>query len=68
VYVGTGHGFNDEVKKLISITGMDCARQNFRFRLLEFRSMRIDDSVIINRESFWKEALMSRGDFGYNKN
>jgi hypothetical protein len=61
VYVGTGHGFNDELTKLIALSGMDYARKNFRFTLLEYRSMRIDDDVIINRESFWKE-------FGYNNN
>jgi len=68
VYVGTGHGFNDELTKLIAATGINYARQNFRFTLLEYRSMRIDDSVIINRESFWKEALLSRSAFGYNSN
>jgi hypothetical protein len=68
VYVGTGHGFNDELTKLISENDTDYARQNFRFSLLEYRSMRIDDNVIINRESFWKEVLLTRGQFGYNKN
>lgn len=68
VYVGTGHGFNDELTKLISENGIDYARQNFRFSLLEYRSMRIDDNLIINRESYWKEALITRGQFGYNKN
>lgn len=68
VYVGTGHGFNNELTKLISEKGINYARQNFRFSLLEYRSMKIDDKVIIYRESYWKEALMTRGQFGYNKN
>lgn len=68
VYIGTGHGFNDELTRLISEKGMEYARDNFRFSLLEYRSMRIDDSTIINRESFWKEVMLSRGKFGYNKN
>lgn len=69
VYIGTGgHGFNDELTKLIKANGIEYARSNFKFSLLEYRSMKTDDSAIINRESFWKEVLLSRGDYGYNKN
>lgn len=68
VYSGTGHGFNDELTKIISVNGIDYARKNFRFCLLEYRPMRADDSIIIARESYWKEVLLSRGEFGYNKN
>ncbi len=67
VYVGTGHGFNDELTKIISENGIEYARKNFHFTLLEYRSMKIDDTTIINRESFWKEVLLTR-EFGYNKN
>lgn len=67
-YIGNGHGHNDELTKLISENGKDYARQNFRFSLLEYRSMKTDDTEIIARESYWKEALLSRGEFGYNKN
>lgn len=66
-YMGTGHGHNDELTKLIRKKGMNYARDNFRFSLLEYRPMKTDDSTIIARESYWKEALLSR-DFGYNKN
>jgi len=68
VYVGTGHGFNDELTKVIATAGIEYARKNFRFTLLEYRSMRIDDIVIMNRESFWKEVLLTRSSFGYNNN
>lgn len=68
VYIGTGHGFNDELTKLIAENGIEYARKNFRFTLLEYRSMRTDDNIIINRESFWKETLLTRGLYGYNKN
>lgn len=68
VYIGTGHGFNDELTKIISDYGIDYAIKNFRLSLLEYRSSKIDDNVIIGRESFWKEVSLTRGQFGYNKN
>lgn len=68
VYVGTAHGFNDELTQIIQRNGWDYARKCFRFCLLEYRSMKHDDRSIIERESFWKEVLLARGDFGYNKN
>ena len=67
-YIGTGHGWNDELTKLIQDEGIDYARKNFRFSLLEYRPARTDDRIIIERENYWKEALLSRGKFGYNKN
>lgn len=68
IYIGTGHGFNDELTKIIAENGITYAQKNFRICLLEYRSMKTDDSIIINRECFWKEALLSRGEFGYNRN
>ena len=67
-YINNGHGHNDELTKLIKAKGLQYARDNFRFSLLEYRPMKTDDSDIIARESYWKEALLSRGEFGYNKN
>ncbi|WP_207956190.1 GIY-YIG nuclease family protein [Rubrobacter marinus] len=67
-YIGTGHGWNDELTKLIREEGIEYARKNFRLSLLEYRPTRTDDRVIIERENYWKEALLSRGPFGYNKN
>jgi len=67
-YIGTGHGWNDELTKLIKAEGLDYARNNFRLALLEYRPMKADDKVIIERESYWKEVFLSRGKFGYNKN
>lgn len=66
-YIGTGHGWNDELTKLISTNGIGYARDNFQFSILEFRPMRTDDSIIIEREKYWKIALQTRA-FGYNKN
>lgn len=67
-YIETGHGWNDELKRLIDQKGMGYARENFRFCVLEHRPMRTDDSIIIERESYWKNVLLSRGRHGYNKN
>ncbi len=66
-YIGTGHGWNDELTKLINANGITYARDNFQFSVLEFRPMRTDDKVIIDREQYWKNALQTRK-FGYNKN
>lgn len=67
-YMETGHGWNDELTKLIKKEGMSYAEENFRLTLLEYRSALTEDQVIIDREGFWKEALLSRTPFGYNKN
>mgnify|MGYP000203402939 CR=1 FL=1 len=67
-YVQTGHGYNDELTKLISTLGKDHARQSFKFALLEHRPMRTDDNVIIQREQYWKDVLLTRGPYGYNRN
>ena len=67
-YINTGHGYNDELVMLIGKNGIDYARKYFQFAILELRSMKTDDDTIINRESFWKEVLLTRGSFGYNKN
>ena len=67
-YIGTGHGWNDELTKLIKKETKDYARQYFKFSLLEYHSMKRDDNFIIARENFWKEVFLSRDKFGYNKN
>ena len=66
--MGTGHGWNDEFTKLIEKEGFDYARDDFRLSLLEYCAMKVDDKVVIERESFWKEVFLSRGQFEYNKN
>lgn len=66
-YIGTGHGWNDELTKVIQQRGIKYARENFRISLLEYRPARTDDHVIIERENYWKKALLSR-EFGYNQN
>lgn len=69
VYAGTGHGFNNELTSLIKKKGIQYARKNFRFCLLEHRPSRTDDLIILEREKYWKEALLSSHlEFGYNRN
>ncbi len=65
---GEGHGGNIELVKLIKKEGRERANKDFRLSLLEYRPMKADDSVIIERENYWKEVFLSRGKFGYNKN
>ncbi len=65
-YAVNGHGSNANLKKLIHENGLEYAN-NFQFSILETRSMNSEDDEIINRESFWKDILLSR-EFGYNKN
>lgn len=68
-YITTGHGFNDELTRLIDEKGMDYARAYFSLALLEHRTPKTDDSIIIGRECYWKEVLLSRQSaYGYNRN
>jgi hypothetical protein len=64
-YIATGHGGNDQLTELIAAKGIDYARENFYFSILEFRSMRTDDEAIIEREQYWKRVLRTF-EFGYN--
>ncbi len=78
-YVEHLHGGNKELKKLLEGDSLqeifqkedsrDYVRKNFRFTMIEWTSYKnkTDDSYIIGRENFWKEALLSR-EFGYNAN
>lgn len=67
-YMQTGHGSNIELKDLVQGGGRNYARDNFRITLIECWPFKTDDSAIISRENFWKEALLTRGKHGYNKN
>jgi hypothetical protein len=67
-YINTGHGYNDELTHIIDKHGIAHARQNFRFALLEHRTPKTDDDLIKQREKYWKDVLLSRGKYGYNRN
>ena len=51
----------------IAEKGFDYIKQNFQYSILENYNARVDDRVILDRESWWKETLQSRT-FGYNDN
>jgi len=67
-YVGTGHGGNVELRSLVTDPTLSYCRTNFRFALLEHRSVRTPDDVIIAREGFWKRIPVTRGEHGLNRN
>jgi hypothetical protein len=62
-YVETGSGGNKELKKL----EFDHIKKNFRYSILDIFKSTTENEIIIERESWWKETLLSRK-FGYNAN
>ena len=67
-YVGSGHGGNIELRALVSEPTLKYCRENFRFALLEHRASRTLDEIILAREGFWKNILLTRGEYGLNRN
>ena len=66
-YIGTGHGWNDELVKLMNRKGIKYARANFRFSILEAMVTSTPNDAVIARESHWKRVLQTR-EHGSNKN
>jgi hypothetical protein len=67
-YVATGHGGNVELRALVSDPTLEYCRKAFRFALLQYRAASTPDEVILAREAFWKRILLTRRDFGLNRN
>ncbi len=67
-YSTSGHGGNAELSELLEGRSLDYCRNYFRFSLLENHTFRSADDTIIERESYWKRILQSRGKFGLNAN
>lgn len=65
--IDSGHGGNKELIELVNKEGIDYIKRNFQYSILENYNAKVDDSVILERESWWKETLQSRK-FGYNAN
>ena len=66
-YAANGHGGNVELVKLVEKNGLDYVKSYFTYSILENYNSRVDDSFIKDRESWWKETLLTRA-FGYNDN
>ncbi|MBK5201854.1 MAG: hypothetical protein JJE21_10065 [Spirochaetaceae bacterium] len=62
-----GHGGNEELKELVEEKGRTYIQDYFQYSILENYNARVDDKVILKRESWWKETLVSKK-FGYNRN
>lgn len=62
-YINNGHGGNKELKKL----DFDYIKKNFQYSILENYNKKIDDSVILERERWWKKTLLTL-EHGYNDN
>ena len=67
-YMATGHGWNRDLVGLAADAELGYARANFRMTLIECWPFQTDDATIIAREGHWKEALLTRGEHGYNAN
>lgn len=66
-YIDNGHGGNKELINLVNEKGFEYIKQNFKYSILENYNAKVDDNVILERESWWKETLQTRV-FGYNSN
>lgn len=66
-YVNNGHGGNKELVALVEREEFDYVRENFQYSILENYNAKVDDHIILERESWWKETLQSRV-WGYNSN
>ena len=62
----TGHGGNVELKAVLAKNGQEHVSK-FQYSILEIADSHASDEYVRERESYWKEALLSRS-FGYNKN
>ena len=65
-YAKTGHGGNKELKELLKAEGKEHA-DHFNFGVLETADTRGTEQDILERESHWKELLLTRS-HGYNAN
>lgn len=68
-YVETGHGEDVALIDLVNTEGFEYIKENFQYSILENYNARVDDSIILARESWWKLTLGSRVvELGYNRN
>ena len=65
-YVTSGHGGNQELRYLLKNKLRDYC-SNFQYSILEIADSHATEDFILERESYWKDVLMSRK-YGYNAN
>lgn len=66
-YIANGHGGDVRLREIVSTKGIEYIKANFVYSILENFNARVDDHVILQRETWWKKILQSRK-FGYNGN
>lgn len=66
-YVANGHGRNKELVEIVNEKGYEYIKANFQYSILENYNAKVDDRIILERESWWKETLQTRM-YGYNSN
>lgn len=62
-YAQSRHGGNLQLKQL----PLEHIENNFYYSILDIFKAKTDDKVILSRESWWKNTLLTRR-FGYNSN
>ena len=67
-YVSTGDGGNAELREVIGRAGLDYCRRYFRFALVEALLPTAPGEAVTARETYWKQALRTRGKRGLNRN
>lgn len=65
-YYENGHGDDEKLIKLLKENGNEY-RYNFKYSILEICSDNFGKDID-ERETYWKEVLMTRGDYGLNCN
>ena len=66
-YIVNGHGDNKELKAIVNNKGFDYIKTNFYYSILENYNLKVDDHIILTRETWWKTILQTK-QFGYNDN
>ena len=66
-YADSGHGGDAELRELVG-PDLDYPRKYFRFAVLEYRAASTPEDIILERETFWKNVLLTRGKYGLNLN
>ena len=66
-YVANGHGGNKELIELVEHEGFVYVKKHFQYAILENYNAKVEDRIILIRESWWKETWQTRV-WGYNSN